>query len=111
MTSPVFTMSRPVSSCHSPLIAACITQLFTGPTPRQVSPLGQSPAVLHGLSLLAHVLGATGGASWSALFTTSPLTVTRTCVSGVGSFRHPATIVPAYPVGSMWWTRRVIGTM
>src|SRR5436309_12853430 len=98
MTSLVFTVSRPVSSCHSPLIAACITQLLTGPTPRQESPLAQSPAVLHGLTLLTHVLGATGFASSSALFTTSPLTVTRTCLSGVGSVRHPATIGPAWPV-------------
>src|SRR5438132_8184829 len=105
MTSLVFTVSRPVSSCHSPLIAACITQLLTGPTPRQESPLGQSPAVLHGLSLLAHVLGATGFASWSALFTTSPLTVTRTCVSGVGAYLQPATIVPAEPEGSKWRKR------
>src|SRR5207247_9063773 len=96
---------------HSPGIAACMTQLFPGPAPRQDDPLEQSALVLHGPWLVEHVFGATGVAGWSALLMTRSLTVTRTWVSGVGSFTHPASNVPAYPVGRTPWTRFVILTL
>src|SRR5262245_35351222 len=99
MVAPVSTLARPPNSCHSPLTDACMRHAFTVPTPWQVSPDGQSAAVVHGVFATEQVKGATGVAGWSALFTTMSWIVTRTWVSGVESPCHPANIVAAYPVG------------
>ena len=64
-----------------------------------------------GLCSGAHVFGATGVASWRALFTSSVSMVSRTWVSGVVSRSHPAKIVPANPVGIWPCTRRDIRTV
>jgi hypothetical protein len=89
-TAPVSTLDRPTSSCHSPLTPIWPAHDLTGPAPKQESPDGHSAAVAHGASLLEQVRGTEGFAGWSALFTTRSVSVTRTCTSGVGSWRQPA---------------------
>src|SRR4029077_1566409 len=101
----------PERNCHSPLTAAWSTQLLTGSAPQHDSPPGQSADEVHGVVVVEHPVGAAGVAGWNALLMTTDSAVTRTCVSGVGSRSHPATIVPAKPVGNCPWTVRVRRTM
>src|SRR5262245_32527058 len=63
-TSVVSTLPSPTSSCHSPLIAACICHDLTGPAPQHDSPDGQSALVAHGVSAVEHVRGTVGVAGW-----------------------------------------------
>src|SRR5689334_9320321 len=109
MTSLVFTLARPTSSCHSPLTDACICHDLTAPAPQHFSFDGQSAFVAHAVFDEEQVRGTVGVTGWSALFTTRSVSVTRTCTSGEVSRFQPARIVAAKPVGMVpctGWERR-----